>query len=263
LKEEGETGPYLIVCPLSVLETWQKEAKRWVPSLSVFVFHGQESFRQRLKEDCSKNCYDLYLTTYEQYVAEQGKYSNFTLFNYAYQISGWFRSQFVWKYVILDEGHRIRNSSSMLANSLHSIQTQYRLILTGTPIQNNLTEIWGLLHWLYPKIFTSDTSDKFTKSFDLNKGSYDLSFIETSRALLQTIMLRRTKESVEAQCTLPRKEEITIFLPLSPMQHFWYVRLIDKLERSTSESIFQPSDNVQLDTASLEGISYENHRCIL
>lgn len=74
MKEEGVTKPSLVVCPLSVMDTWLNEAKRWVPSMTVFAVHGHEQYRRKLKDECLANGkeYDIYITTYEQYVTEQG-----------------------------------------------------------------------------------------------------------------------------------------------------------------------------------------------
>ena len=183
MKENGPkagTGrlqrPFLVVCPLSVLSSWMAEARKWTPSLKVIRFHGPLKERTRLKkivvgeidtfgnltaqaksklksrghgtgkkanailldtdsEDEADNGVDLVVTTYECFRAEQS----------------WFKKAFVWRYAVLDEGHTVKNHESLVSKCLQGLQAEFRLILTGTPLQNNLSELWSLLHWLYPE----------------------------------------------------------------------------------------------------------------
>ena len=169
-KMPNENRPCLVVCPLSVLSSWMAESRRWTPGLKVLRFHGPVHERNRLKnvatglEDMYGNetklalrkkynrrkaagkeiidiesgsdqddsiGVDLIVTTYETFLAE----------------NCWFKRAFVWKYVILDEGHKIKNDLSQISTSLQGLGAEYRLILTGTPLQNNLVELWALLHW--------------------------------------------------------------------------------------------------------------------
>ena len=162
--------PSLVVCPLSVLSSWMAESRRWTPGLKVLRFHGPAHERNRLKkvamgeEDMYGNLtrnaqkkknqrrtatgktlvdldtedesddttgVDLLVTTYEGFQAEQS----------------WFKRAFIWKYVVLDEGHKIKNDLSQISQALQGLGAEYRLILTGTPLQNNLVELWALLHW--------------------------------------------------------------------------------------------------------------------
>ena len=165
-----ENRPCLVVCPLSVLSSWMAESRKWTPGLKVLRFHGPVHERNRLKKiatgeedwygnDTRKKVkkenkrriavgkeiisldsdsdaedsagVDLVVTTYETFSAEQT----------------WFKRAFVWKYVVLDEGHKIKNDLSQISTALQGLGAEYRLILTGTPLQNNLVELWALLHW--------------------------------------------------------------------------------------------------------------------
>jgi SWI/SNF-related matrix-associated actin-dependent regulator of chromatin subfamily A member 5 len=103
-------------------------------------------------------------------------------------------------------------------------------------VQNNLLELWGLLHWLYPTVFTSASEQKFKDSFSVSTGSYDLPFLNTAKKLLSTIMIRRTKAAVEA--TVPPREELTVFIPLTEAQRFWYYRLLTRMDTLDLEQIF-------------------------
>lgn len=110
------------------------------------------------------------------------------------------------------------------------------LVLTGTPVHNNLGELWGLLHWLYPNVFTAATRILFHESFDLTRGSYSLSFLTAAKKLLEKIMLRRTKANVEM--TVPPRDELTIFIPLTEAQRFWTYRLLTRIDSIDLKTIF-------------------------
>ena len=257
-----ENRPSLVVCPLSVLSSWMAESRRWTPGLKVLRFHGPTTERDRLKRVASgeedmhggatrhalqkKNQrlaaagkhvisldsdsevedplgVDLVVTTYETYLAEQG----------------WFKKAFVWKYVILDEGHKIKSEQTQVSTALQGLGAEYRLILTGTPLQNNLMELWALLHWLYPEVFTVSSSELFKRAFDLNRGTVSTSVMDDSRRLLELIMLRRLKNSLGVDLNLPPKTDVLLFVPLTPMQRFWYTRLLTKADQGLLEELFQ------------------------
>ncbi|KAH8093223.1 P-loop containing nucleoside triphosphate hydrolase protein [Cristinia sonorae] len=218
----GSMDPHLIICPLSVLSAWMSEVERWVPTFKAIRFHGSANERARMKVDIreGKLKFDVCIATYESYVAEDT----------------WFKSK-QWSYVVLDEGHRIKNSETNVAGKLQGLGSLFKMILTGTPIQNNLVELWGLLHWLYPKIFTAATERLFKDSWDLSRGSYSTSFLNAANKLLTTVMLRRTKSVVE--CSVPPKEELTVFLPMTEAQRFWTLGLLTRLDVEELEKIFQ------------------------
>ncbi|GJE91583.1 hypothetical protein PsYK624_077330 [Phanerochaete sordida] len=218
---KGHVEPHLIICPLSVVETWLNEIRRWVPSFKTMRFHAQESERKRLKEAVRAGDieFDICVATYESYVAEDT----------------WFKSR-RWTYIVLDEGHRIKNAGTIVANKLQHIGCLHRLILTGTPVQNNLVELWGLLHWLYPSIFVPATERLFREAFSLEKGAYSLPFLKATEQLLSTIMLRRTKDSVDI--AVPPREELTVFLPMAEAQRFWTYRLLTRLDSVDLQEIF-------------------------
>lgn len=244
----GENRPHLVVCPLSVLSSWMNEARKWVPGLNVIRFHGPKAERDRLKKDLldahnarTKNDkaaiidlddepVDVIVTTYETFVAEQS----------------WFKRAFAWRYCVLDEGHKIKNDQSNMSSALQSLQAEYRLLLTGTPLQNNLREMWALLHWLYPEVFTQDTAEKFKQAFDLTHGKVSTSFMDHARSLLELIMLRRMKSSPGVNLGLPPKEEILLFVPLTPMQRFWYTRLLTKADNLVLDELFRGAKDKEL-----------------
>lgn len=263
--------PFLVVCPLSVLSSWMGEAKKWTPGLKVVRFHGPIKERVKLKKivmgeiDMYGNLthqarskfksrrnasrkhtisldtdsdneedvgVDLVVTTYESFKSEQA----------------WFKKAFIWRYVVLDEGHTVKNHESLVSRSLQGMNAEYRLILTGTPLQNNLSELWSLLHWLYPEVFADNTNELFDKSFNLSKGQYSKDVLDNSRRLLELIMLRRMKGSPGVDLNLPPKTEVLLFVPLSPMQRFWYERMITRADQGLLDELFKGLKDKEADT---------------
>jgi hypothetical protein len=266
-----EPRPYLVVCPLSVLNSWVSEAKKWVPHLKVLPFHGTVNERNRLKkvvqgmedmyghetmqakarkasrkaglkvskllnENQGFTPYKIVVTTYETFQAEQS----------------WFKHAFAWRYAVLDEGHKIKNNVTNISASLKSISSEYRLILTGTPLQNNLVEMWALLAWLYPDVFIENTATLFKESFDLGRGKVNKQTMDDARRLLELIMLRRMKDSPGVNLGLPPKEEILLYVPLTPMQRFWYTRLLTRVGDSLLDDLFTDVQSKEKDALQME-----------
>ena len=258
----GQLRPSLVVCPLSVLSSWMAESKKWTPNLKVIRFHGPVHERSRLKQIITgeidqygnqthnarkkenarriakgkeiidleseddiidERGVDIVVTTYDGFLAEQA----------------WFKRAFVWNYVVLDEGHKIKNDMTLISKALQGLGAEYRLILTGTPLQNNLLELWALLHWLYPEVFTERTSELFKTSFDLTKGRVDTEIMDHARRLLEVIMLRRMKNSPGVELNLPPKTDILLYVPLTPMQRFYYKTLLTRSDEGLLNELFQ------------------------
>jgi len=260
-----ELRPYLIICPLSVLDSWIKEAQKWAPELKVLRFHGTPGERERLKRvaqgledefgndtvqswsrkaskkaelevsqlptEAVSGSYKIIVTTYDVFKAEQS----------------WFKHSFVWRYVVLDEGHVIKSSVTQVSTALKRVASEYRLILTGTPVQNNLVEMWSLLSWLFPDIFTDKSQTLFKESFDLNRGQVNKETMDNARHLLELIMLRRTKESPDVNLGLPPKEEVLLYVPLTPMQRFWYTRLLTGVEDAVLDDLFKDGKRKEME----------------
>ena len=108
-----------------------------------------------------------------------------------------------------------------------------------SPLQNNLVELWALLHWLYPEVFTEKTAELFKSSFNLTKGQVSTKVMDDSRRLLEIIMLRRMKNSPGVDLNLPPKTEVLLYVPLTPMQRFWYMRLLTRADKGLLEELFQ------------------------
>lgn len=134
------------------------------------------------------------------------------------------------------------------------------VVLTGTPVQNNLVELWSLLHWLYPTVFTATSQRLFQDSFNLSKGSYAVPFVEACQKLLGTVMLRRTKATVQAN--VPPKEEQTVFIPLTEAQRFWYYRLLTRMDTMDLQQIFKFDEGEGLDDGRREVLSHLQNQVI-
>ncbi|RPB27230.1 hypothetical protein L211DRAFT_780290, partial [Terfezia boudieri ATCC MYA-4762] len=229
----GHHRPFLVVCPLSVLSSWMNECKRWTPHLRAMRFHGPVIEKERMKkltelgeldaDGETVHPYDVIVTTYEVFEKEVS----------------WFRRAFVWRYVVLDEGHKIKNEQTQISLALQGLSAEYRLVLTGTPLQNNLKELWALLHFIMPEVFVMNTQTKFMDAFNLTLGKVDKKVMDDSRKLLELIMLRRMKDSKGVNLGLPPKREVVLSLPLTPMQRFWYKRLLTRLDKGLLEDLFK------------------------
>ncbi|KAF7158268.1 hypothetical protein CNMCM5623_003037 [Aspergillus felis] len=226
LKErDGEfsnsNAPFLVVCPLSILETWLTEIEKWTPDLRAVKYHGTFEQRDAVKRmisvqkkpsifKSSTDIVDIVLTTYETLISE----------------INWFSRVFVWRGVVLDEGHRIKNSRSKRALVLNRIKAEMKLVLSGTPMQNDFSELWSIFHWLYPEIFMPATEKLFQEAFSLSDGKFDPAFLECVKDFLRLIMIRRTKDSPGVGLDIPPKTETVLSVPLSPAQRSLYLRIL-------------------------------------
>ncbi|KAI8470648.1 MAG: P-loop containing nucleoside triphosphate hydrolase protein [Monoraphidium minutum] len=209
--ERGVSGPHLVVVPLSVLSSWLQELRRWCPALRVVRLHaGDVDERKRLRREVLANphTFDVAVTTYDMVNSQH--------------FGGALKTTLMWRYVILDEGHKIKSETTLVSQGIRAIQRQHTLLLTGTPLQNNLLELRALLVALYPDVFT--TTEPFDAAFDLAHGKVDDSKLAAAHYLLRPFCLRRLKDEVER--SLPPKTETTIACPLSECQTFWYRRLL-------------------------------------
>ena len=192
-------GPYLVIVPLSTITNWTLEFEKWAPSLTTVVYKGTPNQRKSLQHQIKIGNFDVLLTTYEYIIKDRHLLCKHD-----------------WAHMIIDEGHRMKNSQSKLSSTLQRYyKTQNRLILTGTPLQNNLPELWALLNFVLPKIFNSAKTfeDWFNTPF-ANTGSQEklelteeetLLIIRRLHKVLRPFLLRRLKKEVEKD--LPDKVE--------------------------------------------------------
>jgi len=231
LREKGVHGPFLITTPLSTTSNWVAEFKKWTPSIPVVLYHGTKDEREgirrkRLRSPGSPE-FPVVVTSYEICMNDRK-----------------FLSHFGWKFIIIDEGHRIKNLNCRLIRELQSYQSANRLLITGTPLQNNLAELWSLLHFLMPSIF--DKLESFEAWFDFSalkdKQGYEEILSEERKrhlvvslhAILKPFLLRRVKADVET--TLPQKREYILYAPLTQTQRELYQAILEGNSRSYLEA---------------------------
>ncbi|RIA95415.1 SNF2 family N-terminal domain-containing protein [Glomus cerebriforme] len=213
-------GPFLIVAPLSTLANWVSEFHRFTPTIPVVLYHGTPEQRSHIRTRRLKkldHTFPVIVTSYE-IVMNDRKYLQ----------------KFAWKYIVVDEGHRIKNLNCKLIRELKSYQSANRLLLTGTPLQNNLAELWSLLNFLLPDIF--DDLDSFQDWFDFsmlheqggesrilaNEQSDEV--ITNLHKILKPFLLRRIKSDVEN--SLPKKKEYLLYAPLTRQQKELYDAIV-------------------------------------
>ncbi len=147
---KGLRGPHMIICPKAVLSNWAAEFKAWAPHLPVIMYDGKPEERAALRAQIlapaampgGAGGFCALLTHYDLVIRDRPLLGRVS-----------------WSYIVVDEGHRLKNRDSRLAELLGGrYRSKHRLLLTGTPIQNNLTELWALLNFLLPTIFHSAES---------------------------------------------------------------------------------------------------------
>ncbi|CAG9335654.1 unnamed protein product [Blepharisma stoltei] len=206
----GETAPSIVLVPKSTLSNWVKEFHFWAPSVQIFEFYGNLEEREQLRPKVPRtNTYNVLLTTYEIAMAEKTVLKGVK-----------------WNYVIVDEAHRIKNEKSVLSKIVRLFSTKLKLLITGTPLQNNLHELWSLLNFLMPEIFVS--SDDFDQWFDLKNANADNQdyLVRQLHRVLRPFMLRRLKREVESK--LPPKNELYVFLGMTKTQRELYKTILTK-----------------------------------
>lgn len=205
-------GPFLIIVPLSTLSNWAYEFDKWAPSVAKVSYKGSPAARRAFVPQLRSGKFNVLLTTYEYIIKDKH-----------------ILAKIRWKYMIVDEGHRMKNHHCKLTQVLN---THYvaprRLLLTGTPLQNKLPELWALLNFLLPTIFKSCSTFEqwFNAPFAMTGEKVDLNEEETIliirrlHKVLRPFLLRRLKKEVEAQ--LPEKVEYVIKCDMSALQRVLY-----------------------------------------
>uniref|UniRef100_A0A8C0JD93 SWI/SNF related BAF chromatin remodeling complex subunit ATPase 2 n=1 Tax=Chelonoidis abingdonii TaxID=106734 RepID=A0A8C0JD93_CHEAB len=205
-------GPYLIIVPLSTLSNWTYEFDKWAPSVVKISYKGTPAMRRSLVPQLRSGKFNVLLTTYEYIIKDKH-----------------ILAKIRWKYMIVDEGHRMKNHHCKLTQVLN---THYvaprRILLTGTPLQNKLPELWALLNFLLPTIFKSCSTFEqwFNAPFAMTGERVDLNEEETIliirrlHKVLRPFLLRRLKKEVESQ--LPEKVEYVIKCDMSALQKILY-----------------------------------------
>ncbi|XP_077170622.1 helicase SRCAP isoform X6 [Paroedura picta] len=207
--EKGSWGPHLIIVPTSVMLNWEMEIKRWCPSFKILTYYGAQKERKLKRQGWTKpNAFHICITSYKLVLQDHQAFRRKN-----------------WKYLILDEAQNIKNFKSQRWQSLLNFNSQRRLLLTGTPLQNSLMELWSLMHFLMPHVFQSHREFKEWFSNPLTgmiEGSqeYNENLVKRLHKVLRPFLLRRVKVDVEKQ--MPKKYEHVIKCRLSKRQRYLY-----------------------------------------
>ncbi|CAN8095237.1 unnamed protein product [Discula destructiva] len=227
-------GPFLVVAPASTLHNWEQEIRKFVPEFKVLPYWGTAGDRKTLRK-----FWDRKHKTYK-------KDASFHVMVTSYQLVVSDVSYFQkmgWQYMILDEAQAIKSSQSSRWKCLLGFHCRNRLLLTGTPIQNNMQELWALLHFIMPSLF--DSHDEFSEWFSKDIESHAQSNTKLNEdqlkrlhMILKPFMLRRVKKHVQKE--LGDKIELDVFCDLTYRQRAYYsnlrnqISLIDLIERATA-----------------------------
>lgn len=217
----NDEGPFLVLCPLSVLSNWKEEMERFAPGLSCVTYTGDKEERARLQQDLRQESgFHVLLTTYEICLKDAS-----------------FLKSFSWSVLAVDEAHRLKNQSSLLHRTLSEFSAVFRLLLTGTPIQNSLRELYSLLCVVEPDLFCREQVEDFVQRYqDIEKESKSASELHR---LLQPFLLRRVKAQVATE--LPKKTEVVVYHGMSALQKKYYKAILmkdlDAFENETAKKV--------------------------
>ncbi|KAF5905300.1 ATP-dependent helicase 1A, partial [Clarias magur] len=224
LYQKGIKGPHLITVPSSTVDNWVRELELWCPSLKVIVYYGSVEDRKCLRHEIlnSQVEFNVIVSTYNLTIGNENDRSLFRKLKL--------------QYAVFDEGHMLKNMNSLRYRHLMSIKAEQRLLLTGTPLQNNLLELISLLNFIMPSMFSSSTS-QISKMFSTKSSEEESSFhkerIAQAKLIMKPFILRRVKREVLKQ--LPPKVEKIEMCPMSEAQQQLYARLFSRLKNTVNK----------------------------
>lgn len=211
-------GPHIVIVPKSTLDNWRREFARWTPDVNVVVLQGTKEERAEIIQNQLLTAdFDVLITSFEMVIREKSHLKKFR-----------------WQYLVVDEAHRIKNEDSSLSQIIRLFYSKNRLLITGTPLQNNLHELWALLNFLLPDVFGDaevfdewfeNQGDKSDKSEEEKEKDQD-KVVEQLHKVLSPFLLRRVKADVE-KSLLP-KIEMNVYIGMTDMQRSWYRKLLEK-----------------------------------
>ncbi|WP_183243573.1 DEAD/DEAH box helicase [Anoxybacillus mongoliensis] len=208
-ENEKRNGPALLICPTSVIGNWQKECKQFVPSLHVYVHHGQA----RAKEEAfltAVNEADVVITSYSLAHLDFDDLASID-----------------WDVICLDEAQNIKNAQTKQARAIRKLKGRHKIALTGTPIENRLNELWSIFHFLNPGYLGSQTEFQRRFATPIEKNG-DAQATEKLQKLIRPFLLRRTKTDERITLDLPDKLEQKEYCPLTVEQASLYEQIVQQ-----------------------------------
>ncbi|NXB15435.1 CHD1 protein, partial [Rhagologus leucostigma] len=209
-------GPFLLVVPLSTLTSWQREIQTWAPQMNAVVYLGDITSRNMIRThewmhpQTKRLKFNILLTTYEILLKDKS-----------------FLGGLNWAFIGVDEAHRLKNDDSLLYKTLIDFKSNHRLLITGTPLQNSLKELWSLLHFIMPEKFSSweDFEEEHGKGREYGYASLHKE--------LEPFLLRRVKKDVEK--SLPAKVEQILRMEMSALQKQYYKWILTRNYKALSK----------------------------
>lgn len=210
LREQGVLDkPTLLVCPTSVLGNWEREVRRFGPKLKVLVHHGDRR-PQGKAFVAAANDHHLVITSYALVYRDEKDLKRVS-----------------WQGVVLDEAQNIKNAESKQSQAVRQLEAEFRIALTGTPVENRLTELWSIMDFLNPGYL--GPRNFFQRRFAVPIERYgDTASLKTLRSLVQPFILRRLKTDRSIIQDLPEKQEMTVFCGLSTEQASLYQSVVER-----------------------------------
>ena len=228
-------GYFLVIVPKSTMPNWARECKLWIPTLNCIILNPVKEEREETLKLIAKHKFEVVITSYEGVNICINKLKKIK-----------------WELLIIDEAHRIKNENALLSKNVRLLESKFRILVTGTPLQNNLHELWALLNFLLPDIFSS--SSDFDEVFGMggdkegegeeNKEKVEEDIEERNAEIVQQLhrilkpfLLRRTKAEVER--SLPPKKEIHIKVGLTELQKRLYKKLLTSSLLQESKTVYK------------------------
>ncbi|KAG5186539.1 SNF2 family N-terminal domain-containing protein [Tribonema minus] len=220
LRDMNVCGPFMICAPLATLPNWVSEIRKWCPGLRVILYHGSKAEREALRKGplnparATDMKFPVVVTSYEICINDRAHLQHYP-----------------WKYMVVDEGQRVKNKDCRLVRELKLLPAQSRLLLSGTPIQNTLEELWSLLNFVNPEIF--DDLTVFRSWFGFRNIGKDISVdqivsdeeqanvVSQLHEILRPFLLRRLKRDV-LQNEMPPKREVLVYAGMTRLQRTYY-----------------------------------------
>jgi len=234
VREKNVKGPMCIAAPLATLPNWMNEFRKWTPSISVLLYHGSKQHRADLRKTAMRQSsqndddFPVIVTSYEICMLDRAALSKFKF-----------------KYLVIDEGQRVKNRDCRLVRELKKLQTENRLLLSGTPIQNTLEELWSLLNFVNPAIFDDlavfqswfgfRNIGQETQVEDVVDGESKNKIVSKLHEILRPFLLRRVKADV-LKGVLPPKQEIVIYAAMTPLQKTYEALILEHKLKETLQS---------------------------